>query len=371
MEALPPIVRKGGKKKKGKKQKESREDVEMAEAVQEIKEKQVEHASSWMEEEKEGKKKKRKSKAKIEIPDNTPVLKSDVKGDDDNIMVIGEPEVKEDEKATKVVVEKKKKKKKNAKTEPTPEKEVDIPEIIAETIVEEGGTDDIKEGNPSEDMIDIQSKKSRFKFGAKLKSLNPLKGKKKEKAKETVELDENPDPEEPMKDVDNIKNIVDNIEKAVEEGVIVDTKIDEKEPKKKARKRERKEAELKEKETNNMDNIDRKRKIAMSKDAKPDAIEDGNRSEQEEAENVIDELPSHSSFDRDEDGNRDKKKMSAKEKLKQKLDKKKSTERGSPSRLLRHLSSQSSRVEDRLKEEDSEAQVRGASCPSSCFGVCI
>ena len=350
-------MKKGGKKKKGKKQNESTEDVEMAEAVQDIKKKQVEQSSSWMEGEKEGKKKKRKTKAKIENPNNTPVLKPEVKGDDDNIMVIEEPEVKEDKNATKVVVEKKKKKKKNAKLEPTPEKELDIPET-REAIIEECGADDTKEGNPSEDMIDIQSKKSRFKFGAKLKSLNPLKGKKKEKAKETVELDENPDPEGPMEDVDNLKNIVDNIEKTVEEGIIVDPQIDEKEPKKKARKRERKEAELKEKEANDMDNIDRKRKMAMSKDTKPDAIEDGNRSDQEEAENVIDELPSHSSFDRDEEGNRDKKKMSAKEKLKQKLDKKKSTERGSPSRLLRHLSTQSSRVEDRLKEEDSDAQVR-------------
>ena len=84
--------------------------------------------------------------------------------------------------------------------------------------------------------------------------------------------------------------------------------------------------------------------------------EDFEKSDQSEAENEIDELPSHSSHDREDDGLREKKKLSAKEKLRQKLDKKKTSERGE-ARLLRHLSSQSSRVEDRLKEEDSDAQV--------------
>ena len=42
--------------------------------------------------------------------------------------------------------------------------------------------------------------------------------------------------------------------------------------------------------------------------------------------------------------------------MKQKLDKKKSSER-EPSRLLRHLSTQSSKLEDRLKEEDQDAQI--------------
>ena len=78
-----------------------------------------------------------------------------------------------------------------------------------------------------------------------------------------------------------------------------------------------------------------------------------NDEERSEAENVIHELPSASSGEKREEFG---KKLSAKEKLKQKLDKKKSSERD-PARLLRHLSTQSSRLEDRLHEEDSEAQT--------------
>ena len=79
-----------------------------------------------------------------------------------------------------------------------------------------------------------------------------------------------------------------------------------------------------------------------------------NDEEKSEAENVFHELPSASSSEkRDESG----KKLSAKEKLKQKLDKKKSSEREPSSRLMRHLSTQSSRLEDRLKEEDHDAQI--------------
>ena len=76
--------------------------------------------------------------------------------------------------------------------------------------------------------------------------------------------------------------------------------------------------------------------------------------EKSEAENVFHELPSASSGEKKEEALH--KKLSAKEKLKQKLDKKKSSER-EPARLLRHLSSQSSRLEDRLKEEDQDAQT--------------
>lgn len=78
-----------------------------------------------------------------------------------------------------------------------------------------------------------------------------------------------------------------------------------------------------------------------------------NEEEKSEAENVIHELPSASSGERKEEIG---KKLSAKEKLKQKLDKKKSSER-EPAKLLRHLSTQSSRLEDRLKEEDNDAQL--------------
>ena len=76
--------------------------------------------------------------------------------------------------------------------------------------------------------------------------------------------------------------------------------------------------------------------------------------EKSEAENVLHELPTASSGDKKEETL--SKKLSAKEKLKQKLDKKKSSER-EPARLLRHLSTQSSRLEDRLKEEDQDAQT--------------
>ena len=76
--------------------------------------------------------------------------------------------------------------------------------------------------------------------------------------------------------------------------------------------------------------------------------------EKSEAENVFHELPTASSGDKKEETLN--KKLSAKEKLKQKLDKKKSSER-EPARLLRHLSTQSSRLEDRLKEEDQDAQT--------------
>ena len=76
--------------------------------------------------------------------------------------------------------------------------------------------------------------------------------------------------------------------------------------------------------------------------------------EKSEAENIFHELPSESPGDRREEALN--KKLSAKEKLKQKLDKKKSSER-EPGRLLRQLSSQSSRLEDRLKEEDQDAQI--------------
>ena len=84
--------------------------------------------------------------------------------------------------------------------------------------------------------------------------------------------------------------------------------------------------------------------------------EELNDEEKSEAENVFHELPSASSVERKEELG---KKLSAKEKLKQKLDKKKSSERepASASRLLRHLSTQSSRLEDRLKEEDQDAQM--------------
>ena len=106
-----------------------------------------------------------------------------------------------------------------------------------------------------------------------------------------------------------------------------------------------------------LETLERKRKNAVSKDiSQEQEVESEVDDEQSEAENEIDELPSHSSHDRDEDALRDKKKLSAKEKLRQKLDKKKTSERGE-ARLLRHLSSQSSRVEDRLKEEDTDAQI--------------
>ena len=87
-----------------------------------------------------------------------------------------------------------------------------------------------------------------------------------------------------------------------------------------------------------------------SKDEEEEKLNDEERSE---AENVIHELPSASSGEKREELG---KKLSAKEKLKQKLDKKKSSERD-PARLLRHLSTQSSRLEDRLHEEDSDAQT--------------
>ena len=77
--------------------------------------------------------------------------------------------------------------------------------------------------------------------------------------------------------------------------------------------------------------------------------------EKSEAENVFHELPTASSSG-DKKEETLSKKLSAKEKLKQKLDKKKSSER-EPARLLRHLSTQSSRLEDRLKEEDQDAQT--------------
>ena len=143
---------------------------------------------------------------------------------------------------------------------------------------------------------DVSVKKKRFSF--KLPELNPLKIRKKKSDQEEKD-------------------------KKVKDG---DEQIKDKESKE----------EIEEKDT--------------SKDEGDEKLNDEERSE---AENVIHELPSASSGEKREEWG---KKLSAKEKLKQKLDKKKSSERD-PARLLRHLSTQSSRLEDRLHEEDSDAQT--------------
>ena len=196
-------------------------------------------------------------------------------------------------------------------------------------------------------------KKSGFKF--KLKSLNPLKGKKKEKLTEEKIID------------DTKQDIIENKEGQTgdKEGDIAEgTNPIEELPDTGAKKKKNKKVKQKEKQTSDnekeeedvkeLSKKERKRKMAtaslsLEKEDEMDEIE------KSEAENIIHELPSASSTDKTDEPKDVGKKLSAKEKLKQKLDKKKSSDK-EPAKLLRHLSSQSSRVEDRLKEEDMDAQ---------------
>ena len=198
---------------------------------------------------------------------------------------------------------------------------------ISETDVDT--VDDIKvekdEGN-EENMgkEDILPQKTGFKF--KLKHLNPLKNKKKDKENTK---DDGSKEESKKKDTET-ENI--------------NTEEDQKSKK------------LNDKKTQNEKSNNEapvKRKMATIKTSSTEREDGLDEMEKSEAENTLHELPSVSSVDEMRELG---KKLSAKEKLKQKLDKKKSCER-EPGRLLRHLSSQSSRVEDRLKEEDQEAQL--------------
>ena len=207
-----------------------------------------------------------------------------------------------------ILTEKPEKTKRSKKKSEKKLKEVveSIESVKSEETAEAEKDVEVKEETETEDTS-VSSKKKRFGFklpDIKAKSLNPLKLRKKRSESE--------EKREAEKETENI------------------------------------ESEVRPEESSTEDN-------KTTGEIKDEELNDEERSE---AENVIHELPSASSGEKKDEHMTAAgvKKLSAKEKLKQKLDKKKSSER-EPARLLRHLSTQSSRLEDRLKEEDNDAQI--------------
>ena len=201
----------------------------------------------------------------------------------------------------------------------------------------------------------------RRKKKSRKKELNKLK--EEEEENEQVDYDNKENmkdevPEKAEKETKGEKEAVDQLE--IEKEVTVKKKrFSFKLPELNPLKIRKKKSDLEEKEKKDkvdeekINNKEGKEEKEEKDASKEEEYEQLNEEERSEAENVIHELPSASSGEKREEFG---KKLSAKEKLKQKLDKKKSSER-EPAKLLRHLSTQSSRLEDRLKEEDSDAQT--------------
>ena len=114
---------------------------------------------------------------------------------------------------------------------------------------------------------------SRFKFGNKLKSLNPLKGIKK-KSKQVEET--KPIEEEERETVENIKEIVDTIETKVDEEATKEEDERTAEADHSKGKKGKREAKKKGKETeaSALETVERKRKNAVAKDISQDGDEE-------------------------------------------------------------------------------------------------
>ena len=221
-------------------------------------------------------------------------------------------------------------------------------------------SEDSKSSKIDKEEQNVSVKKSGFKF--KLKSLNPLKSKKKDKPNEENIVENDKDAKEEGNNAEDKDGQIEVKDKSDETYDIKEETTETGTKKKKTKKSEK----LKQKDMQKNSNDDekeeieeskdeRKRKMAIAEKVSEEQEDTLDETEKSEAENIIHELPSASSTDKADEPREVGKKMSAKEKLKQKLDKKKSSDR-EPAKLLRHLSSQSSRVEDRLKEEDLDAQ---------------
>ena len=219
------------------------------------------------------------------------------------------------------------------------------------TVIEDGGNKTWTESEKSSPEKIRRKKKSKKKLKEiKEEENNPVEGGQEEK------IDE--DPEKAESETKGEKEVMDEAD-AGKDVSVKKKRFSFKLPELNPLKIRKKKADQEEKDKQ-VKNEDEQLKDKESKEDKEE--NDSNKCEEEEklndeerseAENVIHELPSASSGEKREEFG---KKLSAKEKLKQKLDKKKSSERD-PARLLRHLSTQSSRLEDRLHEEDSDAQT--------------